>query len=164
MSAETPSDDRWILETATESDIDELMGWFPEPDDINSWGGPSFRYPFTRNTFIEDIRWNRMESFSLRDAAGRFAAFGQLYKRNERIHLARLVVNRGMRRQGTGKRLIHMLMKKGQALFNCDEYSLFVFQANIAAIKCYESMGFILSDYPEDMPFAEVCYFLTRPV
>ena len=43
-----------------------------------------------------------------------------------------------------------MLMKKSQALFNCDEYSLFVFQANIAAIKCYESMGFILSDYPDD--------------
>ena len=162
MNAETPGIDGWTLQEATTADIDELMDWFPEAEDINIWGGPDFRYPFTRSTFFEDIHWGRMASFSLRNSAGHLAAFGQLYDREGRIHLARLIVSRDMRGQGVGKRLIAELMAKGASLFDCDEYSLFVFQRNIAAFKCYESMGFVVSDYPDKMPYADVCYYLIR--
>ena len=33
---------------------------------------------------------------------------------------------------------------------------------NIPAFECYKSMGFVVSDYPDDMPHPDVCYYLTR--
>lgn len=164
MSTKARDDTGWILEQATPADIDELMSWFPEAEDINIWGGPSFRYPFTRESFFEDIHWGRMASFSLRDASNTLAAFGQIYERDNRIHFARLVADPAMRGVGVGKRLVSKLMVAGHSLFSCDECSLFVFRENIPAYECYKSMGFAVANYPGDMPHAGVCYYLTRPL
>lgn len=156
--------DGWALCSSIERDIDALMTWFPDKAATEVWGGPSFRYPFTRHSFVEDIQWERMASFSLRDPAGNLAAFGQLYERYERINLARLVVRPALRGRGVGKRLITMLMAASRSMFDCAEYSLFVFRDNALAFECYRSMGFSVTDYPRDMPHADVCYYLTRPV
>ena len=164
MGDEVASDDRWILRSSTTADIEALMVWFPEKEDVEIWGGPTFRYPFTRTTFNKDMCWGLMESYSLFDPEGRFVAFGQLYQRKQRIHLARLVAEPTMRGQGIGRRLIRMLMGVGTSLYECDEYSLFVFRGNVPALECYKSLGFVVGDYPEEMPYADVCYFLTRPV
>ncbi|NIS90706.1 MAG: GNAT family N-acetyltransferase [Woeseiaceae bacterium] len=155
--------DGWTLREAGSSDIEALMQWFPTHDDINVWGGPSFRYPFTCETFFEDVYWEKMASFCLSSPCGDLVAFGQLYDRDNRIHLARLVVAPGMRGQGLGRRLIEMLMEQGKKLYPRDEYSLFVFRDNIPAYECYRALGFRVSEYPKDMPHADVCYYLTRP-
>ena len=52
----------------------------------------------------------------------------------------------------------------GPALFPADEFSLFVYRHNEAALGCYRSMGFVIRDYPEDARMADQCYYLTRPV
>lgn len=161
MTAASAIDDGWTLLPSVAEDIDELMGWFRSRDDVEIWGGPEFRYPFTRQTFLEDINWGRMRTFSLTDPAGEFVAFGQVYKRKGRIHLARLIAHPGRRRQGVGKRLIRMLMAEGRRVYRRDDYSLFVFRGNRAAYDCYRSLGFVVSDYPDDTPYADVCYFLT---
>lgn len=164
MSEAVLRKDDWALHRTASADIDELMSWFPTAEDTNIWGTPVFRFPFTRDTFLEDLHFDDMESFSLRDPDGQFAAFGQLYDRNGRVHLARLVVSPTVRGQGVGKRLINMLMEVGQSLFPGDECSLFVYRDNIPAYECYKSMGFVVRDYPEDMPHADVCYYLTRAI
>lgn len=154
----------WVLGRSEERDIDALMKWFPDIESVNVWGGPIFRFPFNRHSFAEDIHWGRMQSFSLRDDHGALVAFGQVYKRYERIHFARLVAHPDMRRQGIGKRLIRELMAVTPSMYDCSEFSLFVFRDNIPAYNCYRSEGFKVSDYPEDAPLAEACYYLTRPV
>lgn len=146
---------------AEERDIDLLMKWFPDQQSVTNWGGPGFRYPFTRHSFAEDLYWRRMDSFSLRDRDGQVAAFGQLYPRDGRIHLARLVADPSLRGQGFGRRLIAELMRQGRSMFACREASLFVFRDNLAACRCYRSMGFTLAEYPENMPYADVCDYLT---
>jgi ribosomal protein S18 acetylase RimI-like enzyme len=158
------SDDAWVLDATAVSDIDQLMRWFPDADATRTWGGPAFRYPFNRHSFAEDIHWGRMASFSLRSPAGELAAFGQLYERLDRINLARLAVSPALRGQGVGKRLVSMLMRVGAKMFTCTEFSLFVYRDNVAAARCYESMGFTVTDYPEQAALAEVCDYLTRPV
>lgn len=157
-------DDAWILDETAESDIDQLMKWFPDADATRIWGGPDFRHPFNRHSFAEDIHWGRMATFSLRSPAGELAAFGQLYERLHRINLARLVVNPTMRGQGIGKRLIEALMTLGPQMFFCSEFSLFVYRDNVVAAKIYESMGFEVTNYPEKAALGEVCDYLTRPV
>jgi ribosomal protein S18 acetylase RimI-like enzyme len=154
--------DDWTLRAAVEADIDALMQWFPTYDDINIWGGPSFRFPFTREMFFEDIQWGRVASFSLFGANDSLAGFGQLYDRDQRIHLARLAVDPEQRGRGLGRRLTGMLMTAGRELFSHEEFSLFVYRANEPACRCYRALGFEVADYPPDMPHADVCDYLTR--
>lgn len=163
MAGLTLQREGWSLQEAAESDIDTLMEWFTQPSDILIWGGPTFRYPFDRETFFEDVCWGTMASYCLRDPASSLVAFGQLYDRDGRIHLARLIVHPEQRGRGVGTRLIETLITAGIDLFARDEVSLFVFRDNLPAYRCYRSLGFTVSDYPDDMPHADVCYYLTRP-
>ena len=154
----------WLLVEAEDRDLEELMSWFGSAGEVDRWGGPRFRYPFTGKTFRRDCHWGRMPSFRLNSPEGEFAAFGQMYERYGRINLARLVVHPDMRGAGVGKRLIASLMEIGPELFKADEFSLFIYRDNVSALGCYRSMGFVIRDYPEGAPMADRCYYLTRQV
>lgn len=148
---------------STTAEISVLMNWFPSQDAVRNWGGPAFTFPYTRESFIEDIRWSRVRSFSLQDATGLLVAFGQLYERSGRIHLSRLAVRPGLRGRGFGKRLIGLLLAEGRRLYGDQDFSLFVRRNNEHAQQCYTSLGFVFSDYPDDMPFGDVCSFMILP-
>ena len=152
----------WTLATAGGEDFSELMTWFPDAASVDRWGGPEFRFPFTRESFLEDCRIDTMKSYALRNPDGLLAAFGQSYERNGRGHLARLIANPSLRRQGAGTRLIEMIVATLDAQFDYDEYSLFVYRDNMPAYRCYLSLGFAVADYPVDGVMADRCYFLTR--
>ena len=156
--------DGWRLERAADDDIDELMTWFDSKRSVEIWGSPKFRYPFNKESFVEDSHWYDMATFSLRSPDNEFSAFGQVYERNKRINLARLVAHPQMRGQGVGKRLTQMLMSVGENIFPLDEYSLFVYRDNTPALECYRSLGFEIQDYPPDQFLANECYYLTRLV
>lgn len=155
-------EDGWMLATPREDDIDELMQWLPDAASVDLWSGPRFRFPFSRESFREDSRIAEILSYCLRNPAGEMSAFGQVYDRHERGHLARLITHPRMRRQGVGQRLIGLLIRAARDVFGYDEYSLFVYRHNKAAHRCYLSMGFVLQHYPEDAPLKGECYFLTR--
>lgn len=156
--------DGWVLDRSTSQDIVSLRAWFDDYDAVRNWGGPHFRYPFTPETFDEDCHWPGMDSFSLRDPDGRLAAFGQVYDRNGRINLARLVARPSRRGQGIGRRLVGLLMVVGARLWSLDEYSLYVYRHNAAALSCYQAMGFTIADFPDEPTLADQAYFLVRPV
>lgn len=154
----------WQLVEATDQDLEELMSWFGSAAEVDRWGGPRFRYPFTAKTFRRDCHWGRMPSFRLNSPAGEFAAFGQMYERYGRINLARLVVHPDLRGAGVGKRLVAALIEIGPTLYTAEEFSLFSYRHNTAALGCYRAMGFVVRDYPEGAPMADLCYYLTRAV
>jgi len=155
-------DNDWTLAPAADSDFEEVMTWFPDADAVNDWSGPKFRFPFSRESFREDCRVDEMESYILRTARGDRAAFGQTYIRDGRGHLARLVSNPAMRRQGAGRQLIRMIMTALAENYSFDEYSLFVYRDNASAYQCYLSLGFNVVAYPDDAPMPDKCYFLTK--
>jgi len=154
--------DGWILAAATAADFAEVMTWFPDAAAVDRWGGPQFRFPFTRESFLEDCRVDMLESYALRDPTGLLAAFGQSYERTGRGHLARLVANPAARRRGAGSRLIEMIILSLAARHAYDEYSLFVYRDNTPAYRCYLSLGFAVTDYPADGVMADKCYFLVK--
>lgn len=162
MSVVSSRADGWVLEPAGKEDFRQIMDWFPDAASVDVWAGPRFRYPFTRETFIEDLRLAEADSYVLRDAGNTLAAFGQAYERDGRGHLARLVANPSLRRRGAGTRLIEMIIDTLQRRSDYDEYSLFVYRHNEAAYRCYLSLGFTVTNYPDDAAMADKCYFLTR--
>lgn len=153
-----------LLEPATDRDIDELMNWFPDAASVDIWGGPKFRYPFTRDSFIKDCAIEKMLSYSLRAPDGRMVAFGQRYVRDNRAHLARLIASPAARRQGYGRNLIVELIGTVRREGKHTDVSLFVYRHNEPAYRCYLQLGFRVQPYPEKARMREQCYFLTRPV
>ena len=156
-----PSD--WHLTPADSDDIDRLMTWFSDGAEVDVWGGPKFRYPFTAETFRSDCHWPEMASYCLRDASGAMCAFGQYYDRNGYMNLARLIVAPEHRGRRLGSELVTRLMQVAAEELTLDEFSLFVYRDNAPALKLYQSLGFEVQDYPPDQILADKCYFLTRP-
>jgi ribosomal protein S18 acetylase RimI-like enzyme len=144
--------------------MDRLMTWFVDEAAVKVWGGPRFGYPFSKASFLRDCHWRKMPSFSLRDPDGDFVAFGQIYERLGRINLARLVVSPALRGQGVGKRLIGGLLAAGREIYDSSGFSLFVYRDNQPALRCYQSMGFEIADFPKGAPLQDECFYLTRPV
>jgi len=136
------------IQAASEAQIEELMSWFPDSPALKRWGGPAFRYPFTRESFLQDLRWNQMPAFALVTSTGEMAGFGQFYEKDGRGHLARLVVSDGHRGQGHGKTLIRLLSQRAQEQIRCSEISLYVMKNNEAAIYCYQAVGFRKTPFP----------------
>jgi ribosomal protein S18 acetylase RimI-like enzyme len=164
MSMSLLRDSGWTLSPLVDAEIDEVMTWFPDDESVNIWGGPNFRFPFTGETFREDCRLDLMQSWTLRNAQGQIAAFGQAYERDGRGPLARLVSNPDLRRQGAGRKLIEMIIALLEETHAYDEYSLFVYRDNVPAYQCYLSLGFVVQDYPEDAPMPDKCHFLTKTI
>jgi len=150
------------LDSAVESDLDELMTWFPDARSIDVWGGPAFRFPFDRSSFHADCRWREYSSYCLRTAAGDFAAFGQMAYRCGRSYLARLVSNPDMRGQGIGRKLLQEMVAVVRTEPDIDEMALFVYKDNEPAYRCYLALGFGVQDYPDRVSLREECYYMTR--
>ncbi len=152
----------WKLTPADSDDIDTLMTWFSDAADVDVWGGPKFRYPYTVETFRTDCHWPEMASYCLRDADGTMCAFGQFYDRNGYMNLARLVVAPDYRGRGLGKELVTLLMDAAADSLALDEFSLFVYRDNEPALRLYQSLAFEIREYPPDQILADRCFFLTR--
>ncbi len=151
------------LVDAVDADFDQLMTWFQTAESLSVWSGPNFRFPFTRETFLEDCRWPEMQTRVLREG-GELLGFGQFYRRHGRINLARLAVNPSRRGEGLGSRLVGALLDEAREHVSGEEYSLYVLRDNVPALRCYESAGFRIADYPEGDPWPDDCFYMTRPV
>ncbi len=154
----------FVLRVVTECDIAELMTWFPDERSCDVWSGPNFRYPFTMESFREDLLWTERATYGLRNDCDELVGFGQLYERFACINLARLAVAPRCRGQGVGKELVRLLMREGRKSFDLDQYSLYVYRDNRPALGCYRALGFEIQPFPESEPLADRCYYLTRPV
>lgn len=152
-----------VIPSATH--LRELMGWFSDELSTSVWGGPSFRYPFTEETFKQYARWDELATYTLIEESGAMIAFGQIYIRAGRAHLARLAVAPSRRGQGIGERLITALIAKGARLFPaCSENSLYVMRANERAVRCYKKMGFIEAPPPAEDTLPADQLFMKRRI
>lgn len=140
------------LALATNEQVLELKNWFSSQQQILTWGGPNLVYPVADDDFIIILRAPHLNSYCVTDSAKHLLAFGQYYLRLDRYHLGRLAVNPHYRNQGIAKILIAGLLEKAVKNSKPREASLFVFKDNVAALHCYQNMGFREETYPEAMP------------
>lgn len=132
--------------------LPELMTWFGDAQELRTWGGPDFRFPFTAASFREDAKVDGIDSFALVAEGGSLAAFGQCYLRVARCHFGRVGVSPRWRGRGIGTRLFREMADWGLAEFGPRELSLFVNRDNTAAHRLYLRLGFRDTPYPEAMP------------
>ncbi|GAA4346988.1 hypothetical protein GCM10023150_08920 [Kangiella taiwanensis] len=137
------------------------MEWVRSPKVFDIWAGPGVRFPFTAETFIDDLKLDELQSRVLIDG-DTVVAFGQTYQRLGHTHLGRLVVDPTAQGKGIGTELIQRLMLLGDELFDSSGYSLFVLKANTKAKNLYLKLGFDVAEYPEIMPLPD-CLYMVKP-
>jgi len=142
-----------------------LMSWFNNEKELVSWGGPQFHYPFTAQSFQDDLRLTELSSYVLLSKATPYhqeqlLAFGQFYSRLNKCHLGRLVVNPKNRGQGVATQLVTQLINIGQAELATSSSSLFVYPDNHSAVRSYQKLGFEFAEYPEEMNMNGCLYMI----
>jgi ribosomal protein S18 acetylase RimI-like enzyme len=140
--------------------LPELMRWFPDADACRVWGGPSFRFPCTLESFRADTRVDELSSWALLDDEATLVGFGQYYLRVGRCHLGRLAIAPDRRGRGLGRTLVHELCRLGSADLVVDTYSLFVLPGNERAMRLYQQLGFEAARYPEPDPMFDDCNYM----
>jgi ribosomal protein S18 acetylase RimI-like enzyme len=143
----------------------QVKNWFSNHQDIYTWGGPNMTYPMSDEDFIKHLTVAHFTSFCLLNDERQLVAFGQYYRRLEHHHLGRLAVNPKYRGQGWAKILITKILEQAFKEQSAKGASLFVFRDNIVAYDCYQSLGFIETDYPE-VPFPgnmQNCAYMILP-
>ncbi len=152
-----------LLQVTTDH-IHQMMTWFENEKQLNQWSGPGFAYPYDFDSFKRDLKLDKIQSFSLQSGESELLAFGQYYRRLERCHLGRLVVNPLCRGQGVVDALIDKMMEKGCFKLSVKQCSLFVLSDNHSAIKAYKKAGFVVTDYPDQIPLANCLYMVHRRI
>jgi ribosomal protein S18 acetylase RimI-like enzyme len=151
------------LIAATETHVLPMMRWFATLSACKAWGGTKFRFPFTQQTFIEDLALDQGASFSLVDNAEFVVGFGQYRLLFGRCHLMRIAVHPARRGQGIGLALMRRLMEFGCIQLVVDKYSLFVAEDNQGAIRLYQKLGFTSIPYPGENPNPRNHFMVSLP-
>lgn len=151
-----------MLRPATRADVHELMTWFADAASCELWAGPGFRYPFTAETFFEDLRMSSLSSYVMTDDHGDVVGFGQIYEKRQRSHLARLALVPAARGRRLGQTMIRLLIVAARELLPWRDCSLFVYRHNEAAYYCYRKMGFVETRYPSSDRRLPGCVFMVR--
>ncbi|WP_226704593.1 GNAT family N-acetyltransferase [Microbulbifer elongatus] len=144
--------------------IPEIMSWVDSEQACRLWAGSWFEYPFNRQSFSRDCRWQDLPTYVLQDDNGQLLAFGQYYNRLDCCHLARLIVSPKSRGAGIGKQLVAKLVSYGSGELKLQRASLFVLKSNPLALALYEKLGFRISAYPEPEEGLEICHYMVAPV
>ncbi|MBA2780308.1 GNAT family N-acetyltransferase [Billgrantia kenyensis] len=150
------------LAPAHERHLALLQSWFPDAEHARLWGGPGIRYPFTAESFHDDLQLESVTSRALLNDRGSLLGFGQYCRRHERCHLMRLAIAPAHRGQGLGARLIAALAREGGEALRVTECALNVYPNNPAA-RLYARLGF--SDAtPPDGQSLDGCRYLVASV
>jgi ribosomal protein S18 acetylase RimI-like enzyme len=162
------------LTHVSQNHVLQMMSWFNHTDYVFSWVGPGFRYPFTHDSFTEDLKLDTSVSYFLVTHDGELAGFGQCDLRHDKCHLGRLLIAPHFRRQSyqigrfvslkVSHILIHQLIELGCQKLGVEpapgSVSLFVLNHNLAALNLYLSLGFVESLYPEPIPIDNCIYMI----
>jgi ribosomal protein S18 acetylase RimI-like enzyme len=149
-----------MLHSATLSDLHEVASWIATAQDTALWAGWRVPFPIDRERLPQAIEFSEENSFCLRHE-DRLVAFGQIIGKQDRAHLARLIVAPSVRGKGHGKALVRGLLKRiRQAPF--ERVSLNVDASNLPAVTLYLGLGFRDAPRPADEPAAAGTRYMER--
>lgn len=133
-----------MLRLSVIEDLEIVLGWLASADEMRLWAGPKPIYQSATVDIWHAIDADTQPTFSLLDDAGCLQGFAQVISISNEYptHLARVIINPALRRQGIGRSLLEQVIKELRRRENSLRLSLNVYAENDLAIKLYRSMGF----------------------
>ncbi len=140
------------IEKLRTDDAVNIAGWCRDKDEdfLRQWAGIGYSYPLTDAQIIGRL-YEGAEIFSLR-IEGETVGTIELISHDEHTHSAligRFVLNPELTGKGIGTKVLEAFLSYCRETLGILEVSLFVFDFNIGAHKCYLKCGFSETDRVE---------------
>jgi len=139
------------LREYTAEDGEKIVSWIKNEKSFRLWCAAAFeRFPFC----ADDL--NGFYQKNISSAQGYIAedegeAVGHLYVQKlddsgKKIKFGLIIVDNAKRGMGYGKQMLKAAISLAFEIMNAESVCLCVFDNNISAKKCYESLGFVKTD------------------
>ncbi|HZJ76208.1 MAG TPA: ribosomal protein S18-alanine N-acetyltransferase [Oscillospiraceae bacterium] len=102
----------------------------------------SFPIPWTKNTFIAEIKTNKLAKYYVVEAGGRVVGYGGLWLIMDEAHITNIAIHPEYRGKGIGKKLVKGLIEETSKI-NIYKITLEVRRSNTAALALYRKFGFV---------------------
>ena len=112
---------------------------------LMQFAGPSYEYPLTAAQVETDLQAADARVFSIVTDTNQVVGHAQMQLLHNGFLLRRIVIwDASLRGQGWGKKIMQQLLDLGYALSPSKVAHLNVFDWNAPAIRCYQSLGFVV--------------------
>jgi RimJ/RimL family protein N-acetyltransferase len=133
----------------TKADFDTLISWITSEEALIQFSGPVFKYPLTKEQLILNTSDPKRHAYTIVESlTGKMIAYAEIFTTIENIAvLDRIIIgDLKMRGKGIGLQIVQQLLYISFEILGAERASLFVFDWNTSAIKCYEKAGFIINN------------------
>ena len=132
------------LEKFEKADYAQLISWIKDEEALMQFGGPNFSFPLTAEQLDKSQEDKQRHSFKVVDMeTSRTIGHCEVYLLEDTAKLARIIIgDETQRGKGIGKEIVKTLIEFAVNVLQKKKIELNVFDWNVGAIKCYESVGF----------------------
>jgi len=126
------------------ADFETLASWVTDADMLFQFAGTEFSFPLTEGQVLAYQAKYPDRHFYMGYIDGVCFSFGEIIpQENSGPRLGRLLIgDPGKRGLGLGMFFIHDLIEECERLYHAKLIELYVWENNIAAVKCYTKIGF----------------------
>lgn len=132
------------LEKFSTENYADLISWIENEEALMQFAGPAFTFPLTAEQL--DISLSDRNRIAFRVANNETdlsIGHAEIYLSDDSAKIGRILIgNKAQRGKGLGQQIVHLLLDHIFSNFDRTKVELNVFDWNIAAIKCYEKVGF----------------------
>lgn len=130
------------LRAFEKDDYELLISWIDSAKLNYLWGGPKFEFPLDSEQLSQHCSLPEVFPFIF-VVSGESAGYVELFKVAEaHFRICRVFVSNDFRGRGISKKMLGQLIDIAREKYNSRVLSLAVFEQNVVAKKCYESLGF----------------------
>ena len=116
---------------------------------LMQFAGPAYVFPLTAEQVLVDLQADDVRVFSMVTDKDEVVGHAQMQIFSDSVLLRRILIwEASWRGQGWGKKMVQQLLDVAFAMSEVQQVRLNVFDWNTPAIRCYQSLGCVLSTEP----------------
>jgi RimJ/RimL family protein N-acetyltransferase len=140
-----------VLRSFTENDFKSIIDWVKTPREMAIWSATNFTFPLDKKQLAKHLdrilanNSNRLAFQAIERESNESIGHIELVRIDRvsrKASLAFVLIAPHRRRQGLGKKMIATTINYCFQTMNLQKVDLFVLQDNLAAICCYQKVGF----------------------
>ena len=125
----------------------DLISLIESEEELMQFAGPAFTFPLTDEQLDKSLSDKNRFAFVIKDEeTNPPVGHAEIYLTEQSALLSRILISDVKQRgKGLGQQIVHLLLDFTFTNFEQEKAELNVFDWNIAAIKCYEKVGFVIN-------------------
>ena len=135
------------LTVFTDDDKELLISWVPSAEFNHLWSGDRFVFPIDDKQLSKHLLQKQVTPLILQQGEKKLG-YIELYRESESTYrLCRVLIGEpSIRGQGFGKKMVELAEEYARTTLNAKHLKLTVFEHNLKARRCYESLGFMVCE------------------